>query len=83
MTTVKTENKKVEAGAQTKVPKQEDLAIACEIHTLAHIVYSELATPAPWMPPGFAPHEFQPPSGFPPSMSMCGPTLTEPVHWPL
>ena len=83
MTTIKTEKKTEDKGAKHTAPEQDDLKVACEIHTLAQILYRELATPAPWMNTSCAPQEFQPPSAYPPSMSMCGPTWTEPMHWPL
>ena len=76
MPTIKTETKPRETRTKQEAPKQEDLQIAFEIHTLAQILYSELATPYPWMTPGRAPSAFHTPSPQMSSMTLGG------MAWP-
>ena len=80
MSTTKTATKTEREGAQKKAPRKDDLLVASEIHTLAHILYGELATTCPWVVADCGPPAFRSTSTWMPPMGES--TLSMPFRWP-
>jgi hypothetical protein len=82
MTTTKTE--KTGPAIQSKEgPKQADLRVAYEVHTLAQMLYGEMARAHPWVPPPSPLIHFEAAKGGSPFVPMgAGPNLSVPTHWP-
>ena len=66
MTTTKTEGKKADIGTKHDAPTEE-LQLAYEIHTLAQMIYGEMAMANPWV------HPAPPLAGFEPSTPWMAP----------
>lgn len=81
MTTTKTE-KKIEKTELEEAPKQKDLRVAYEIHTLAQMLFSEMAVTHPWITPPSPLQTFEPTKAWSPLMTGVGPTPSIPMHWP-
>ena len=84
MPTVKTEVREPETSTTTEqeAPKQEDLHVAYQIHTLAQMLYGRMAAGSPWVT-HVSPHaSFPPPTAWPPSMAAADPpTWFVPPGW--
>jgi len=78
MTTEKTEGKKTRVGGTPSASNAEELQVAKEIHTLAQIVYGEIAMTHPWV------HPVPTLAGFEPAMSWLSPGASGALApWPL
>ena len=81
MTTTKTE-KRTEKTQFEEAPKQEELRLAREIHTLAQMLYREMTVMHPWITPPSPLQSFEATQAWSPFMPGVGPTPSAPTHWP-
>jgi hypothetical protein len=82
MTTAKTENKG-HVSESEEAPRQADLRVAYEIHTLAQMMYGEMARAHPWVTPPSPLVSFEATQNRSPFMATgAGPNTSIPTHWP-
>jgi hypothetical protein len=83
MTNAKNEKKETATRSKDEERCQEELRIACEIHTLSQLLCNELAMTTPWVTPTWPPSGLQSSMLWPPTAPEAfGPMWPAPVRGP-